>query len=216
MHWLKIIYYSILVVAFAGSFLGYGNKKYWLFIPLIGINLGIEVLRDILPDESPVEPSILLFQVIIEYSLLSLIISYFIQSRIKKKIIVGSIFVMIPVFILLQIVLISRNESYMYLNQTIAGPFICVWTILYLFEVAKHEYEFEISTNPMFWISLGNLLFYSGSFFSYAFGGYLMSTEPEWAATIFRIAQILNILLYILYFIGFLCLRLRKSYYTQL
>lgn len=216
MHWLKIIYYSILGIAFIGSFLGYGNKKYWLFIPLIGINLGIEVLRDFLPDDSPVEPSILLFQVIVEYSILSLIISYFIQSPLKKKIIVGSVFVVIPVFILLQIFLISRNESYKYLNQTIEAPFICVWTILYLFEVARHEYEFEISTNPMFWISLGNLLFYSGSFFSYGFGGYLMSTDPKWGQTIFLIAQILNILLYILYFIGFLCLRIRKSYYSQL
>jgi hypothetical protein len=216
MHWLKIIYYSMLVVALVGSFFGYNNKKYWLFIPLIAISLGIEILRDLLPDDSLVEPSILLFQVIAEYSILSLIISHFIQSPTKKKIIIGSIVVVIPLFILLQIFLISRYPTYTYLNNTIEAPFICLWTILYLFEVARHEYEFEISTNPMFWISLGNLLFYSGSFFSYAFGSYLMSADAKGGDTIFLIAQILNILLYILYFIGFLCLRLRKSYYSQL
>ncbi|HYE55557.1 MAG TPA: hypothetical protein VD996_11960, partial [Chitinophagaceae bacterium] len=63
----------------------------------------------------------------------------------------------------------------------------------------------------MFWISLGNLLFFSGSFFSYGFGSYLESKERlATANTIYMIARILNILLYILYFIGFICLRKKK------
>lgn len=217
MHWLKIVYYFVLAISLAAAIIfAYRNRKYVLFIPLIGINLAIEVIREFMPKDSPVEPVILLIQVISEYSILSLIISYFIQSAVKKRIILMSIFLVIPAFIILQILLIGKSTSYKYLNQMIEAPFICLWTILYLFEAAKHDQEFEIRTNPMFWISLGNLLFYSGSFFSYGFGSYLTSRGSDMGGTIFLIAQLLNILLYILYFIGFLCLRIKKSYYSQL
>jgi hypothetical protein len=106
------------------------------------------------------------------------------------------------------LVLVPRSESYKYLDLMIESPFLCAWTILYLFETVKQEEEFEVTRNPMFWISLGNLLFFSGSFFSYGFGSYLAAKGNTHAADIiFWIARVLNILLYILYFIGFLCLR---------
>lgn len=213
MEWPKIIYYAVLVIALAGSFLGYRDRRYVLFIPLIALSLAIEIIREFVDRGSPLDTATLLFMVIVEYSLLSLIISNFIQSRIKRKVTISSVFVMIPLFIILQVTLISKNSSYHYLNQMIAAPLLCVWTISYLFEAAKHDEEFEITKSPMFWICLGNLLFYSGSFFSYGFGGYLSSKgSKDTANTIFWIARILNILLYILYFIGFLCLRKRKSY----
>jgi hypothetical protein len=214
MSWPKIIYFLVIALAFAGSFFAVKNRKYILFIPLIGFVLIVEVLRQLI-GITEVDKSILLFAVIVEYSLLSWILSNFIQSNTKRRIIIASIFVLVPVFILMQLTLMSKGDSYRYLNQMIQAPFICVWTVFYLFEAAKNDEEVNITKNPMFWISLGNLLFYSGSFFSYGFGSYLLSKGSTQSEAIFWIARILNILLYIFYFIGFLCLQTKRLYLSR-
>jgi hypothetical protein len=213
MAWPKILYYGVLCIALIMSFRTIKYSRYILFIPLIAFSLIIELAREYLVHESPIDKATLLLIVMVEYSLLSLIISNFIQSKMKRKMIIYSNFLMIPLFIILQLFVVSVNESYRFLNQMIAGPLICAWTILYLFDTAKHDEEFAITRSPMFWISLGNLLFYSGSFFSYGFGPYLLlKGNKDVAEAIFWIARILNILLYILYAIGFLCLKSTKQY----
>jgi hypothetical protein len=205
MHWLKIVYYGIMAIALLASLRGYNRKGYVLFIPLLALSLAVEILRHFYP-------TLKAFRLFIpvEYTLLSLIISTFINSRTKQLIIRSSIFILVPIFIYIELYLADKNLSYKFLDLMIASPFLCVWTILYLFETVKQEEEFEVTRNPMFWISLGNLLFFSGSFFSYGFGSYLVFKNSNLAETVFWIARILNILLYILYFIGFLCLRTRK------
>jgi hypothetical protein len=206
MHWLKIVYYGIMAIALLGSLRGYNRKGYVLFIPLLALSLAVEILRLVYPEL--IRPLRLFIPM--EYTLLSLIISTFINSRTKRLIIRSSIFILVPIFIFIELYLADQSRSYKYLDLMIASPFLCVWTILYLFETVKQEEEFEVTRNPMFWISLGNLLFFSGSFFSYGFGSYLAFKNSDLAETVFWIARILNILLYILYFIGFLCLRRRK------
>lgn len=203
MHWLKIVYYAIMALALLASLRGYNRKGYQLFIPLLALSLGVEIARHYYP--GPNKPLRVFFAV--EYTLLTLIISTFIHSHTKRLIMRSSIFVLVPVFIFIELYLEDQGWSYKFLDLLIGSPFICLWTILYLFETVRQEEEFEVTRNPMFWISLGNLLFFSGSFFSYGFGSYLMYKQSELAETVFWIARILNILLYILYFIGFLCLR---------
>lgn len=205
MNWPKIIYYAIMAIALLASFRGYNRKGYVLFIPLLALSLTVEVLRHFYGDLKA-------FRLFIpmEYTLLSLIISTFINSRTKQLIIRASIFILVPVFIFIELYLADQSRSYKYLDLMIASPFLCVWTILYLFETVKQEEEFEVTRNPMFWISLGNLLFFSGSFFSYGFGSYLAVKNKELADSVFWIARVLNILLYIFYFIGFLCLRKKR------
>lgn len=204
---LKAVYFSVLGIALLASLLSFKDRRYILFIPLMALILGVEVIREIVDER--LDSYVLLALAIGEYTFLSLIIRNFIYSPLKRKVILVSIFIMVPVFIVVQLT-IGQQASYKYLNQMIESPLICAWTVLYLFETARHDEEFEIFSHPMFWISLGNLLFYSGSLFSYGFGSLLTAKQRDDAAqTVFMIARILNILLYLLYFIGFLCI-LRK------
>lgn len=214
MNWPKIIYYLVLALALAGSFRAVKDRRYILFIPLIGFVLGSEILREYI-DQDKVDKAVLLFAVIVEYALLSWIISNFIQSELKRRIIIFSVFILVPLFIIMQILFIADNKAFQYLNQLIEAPFICAWTVFYLFEAAKDNEEVNITRNPMFWISLGNLLFYSGSFFSYGFGSFLLSKGSKQAENIYWIARILNILLYIIYFIGFLCIKKKRLYLSR-
>lgn len=206
MHWLKTVYFTVMALAFLASLRGYKQREYVLFIPLLALSFSVEMLRHLYPKLE----STLRFFVAVEYAFLALIISNFIHSRKKRLVIQSSIFVIVPVLIFIQWKIVNRSPAYQYLDVMIESPFVCVWTILYLFETIKQEQEFEVTKNPMFWISLGNLLFFSGSFFSYGFGSYLAFKGSAMAQTIYGIARVLNILLYILYFIGFLCLKKKR------
>lgn len=211
MHWLKYVYYGVMVLALLASLRGIKHRQYFLFIPLLALSIAVEIARDVVSEETK---HYLNFFIAIEYTLLALIISGFIHSRSKRLLIRASIFILVPLFIFIQLFL-ARNPAYKYFDMMIEAPFLCAWTILYLFETVKQEEDFEVTKNPMFWISLGNLLFFSGSFFSYGFGSYLASQgNTHMAEIIFLIARVLNILLYILYFIGFLCLK-RRPYSLQ-
>jgi hypothetical protein len=210
MHWLKIIYLIFMTFAFIASFAGMKDRRYMLFVPLLALSLGVELAKVIVEPLTADQRNKFHLFIAVEYALLSWIISNFIRSTIKKRIIRLSILILVPVLVLVQLKFGLENSPYQFLAHIIQTPFICVWTILYLFETAKQDEEFEIGRNPMFWISLGNLLFFGGGFFSYGFGSYLELTNPDMANTIFWIARILNILLYILYFIGFTCLWKRR------
>ncbi|HEY0676705.1 MAG TPA: hypothetical protein VGD17_00410 [Chitinophagaceae bacterium] len=209
MYWIKVVYFILMFLALLASFWGYGQKKYVLFIPLLAISLVTELARDFIRPQYPgLEPWLDLY-VVIEYIILSYIISMFLISRSKKMLIRASIFILTPIFLIN--IFGEPLLDVKYLNHLISAPFLCVWTIFYLFEIANTDEEFDIKKNPMFWISLGNLLFFSGSFFSYGFGGYLAEKgNDDLADTILWIARSLNILLYILYITGFLCLK-RKT-----
>lgn len=192
----------MMALALLASLRGYNRKGYVLFIPYLAVSLAWELLKHAYPKST----DIFGYFIAVEYTFLSLIIASFIHSRTKRLIIISSIFILVPVLVFIQAALVDKSESYKFLDLMIAAPFICAWTILYLFETVQQEADFEVTKNPMFWISLGNLLFFSGSFFSYGFGSYLAFKGSEMADTIFWIARVLNILLYILYFIGFLCI----------
>lgn len=218
MDWAKTIYYITLSLAFIASLRAVKHPKYILFIPLLAVGLLVEVLIDILPKTPEMtkikSTYITALYIAVEYAFLSWIISNFIRSTWKKKLIRYSIFFLVPLFVVIRFTIAVTCKTYGYLDLMIEAPFLCLWTIFYLFETAMHDEEFEITSNPMFWISLGNLLFFSGSFFSYGFGSYMVANEElETAQKIYWIAKGLNILLYILYFIGFLCLRKRIQSY---
>jgi hypothetical protein len=211
MHALKIVYYLAVSLAFIASLRSVNDRKYILFIPLLLFGLLVELAGDFHIFSEYIIACVDAAYTAVEYALLSYIISKFIYSRTKRLLIRYSILVLVPLFVFIHFTVANQNPNYGYLTMLIESPLICIWTILYLFESARQDYEFEISRNPMLWISLGNLLFFSGSFFSYGFGSYLLASGNEHTAdAVFWIARILNILLYIIYFIGFLWLTKKR------
>lgn len=196
-------YLLVMTLALIASIKYYKDSRYVLFIPLLGLSLSVELVKYFFLDDKTKDHFDSLF-IAIEYSLLANIIANFIVSETKRKIIRISPLIVVPVFLIVHFTIFTQNHFYSFVNLMIAAPLLCIWTIIYMFEVVKQEEELEIFRNPMFWISLANLLFFSGSFFSYGFGNYMLyKGEEDIAKAIFWIARILNILLYILYFIGF-------------
>lgn len=83
----------------------------------------------------------------------------------------------------------------------------------YFYDLYQNDSLINITVQPLFWISVGNFLFYSGTFFVMGLLEEVKKTDPALADRLFLINTFLNILLYTFWSIGFLCLRksTRKS-----
>lgn len=204
---MEVFYYILVIISFAILLLTKGaNKQLKLFIPLLLLTLIVEGARFILSKDNLVAVSLFSIYTPTEYLLLSLFAASIIKPSYKRTIIYFSIPFFVIISLVLQFKVDSPNYFYKYLDVLIEAPLMLMWSLFYIFQLFTDEETFHFKSNPFFWISVGNLLFFAGSFFSYGFGSYLHNMEQyKLADAIFWIARILNIVLYIFYNIGFLC-----------
>lgn len=212
---MQLFYYILLIISFIILLLTKGAyKQLRFFLPLLLLSLVVEGARFLLNTNSPIAKFLFSIYTPSEYLLLSLFAASIIKTSHKSTIIYFSIPVFVTLSLLLQFKGDSPNYFYKYLDVLIEAPLISIWSLFYIFQLFTDEETFHFKSNPFFWISVGNLLFFAGSFFSYGFGSYLHNVGQHGLAdAILWIARILNIVLYIFYNIGFLCSnsRLRKS-----
>lgn len=84
---------------------------------------------------------------------------------------------------------------------------ILILVLYYFYDLYKNDYLSSIKQTPLFWISVGNFFFYSGTFFVMGLIEEIKKYNLELAKEVFVINTILNILMYSFWAIGFLCLR---------
>lgn len=85
------------------------------------------------------------------------------------------------------------------------GAFICIFSVLFLIELYRSNEEVIINRNPHFWISVGNLFFYSGASFFMGFALNMLKGNTHLYMQLRYIVDFLNLLLYSLYIKAFLC-----------
>lgn len=133
-----------------------------------------------------------------------------IQSRKVKKIVLG----ILLGFIVLAVVLISMQGMYIF-NSTIyttGSLLIIAIGIYYFFELFQLKHAINLAREPAFWIACGLLFFYCCSFLLLGLVNYLYEVAPSVRQNLSTILAFLNILLYSLFTIGFLCrIRFRKT-----
>ncbi len=139
------------------------------------------------------------------YSALSYIYLKSIESAsILRKIIFYSIPVFIAIHIYLSIFVqkINAPNSYAFM---LAAVLIVVWSLTYFYNLLQSKTVLKLSATPLFWISTGNVLFYSGAFFVMGSLSFLLTNNKQLASKLFVLIYVLNYFLYSLYTIGFLC-----------
>jgi hypothetical protein len=210
---MSTVYYSILIFCF---FLLLLNKKYvgklFIFLALLLLSaITVEGLRFLFPNTIISNFAFSVYTPI-EYTLLSII--YYLL--LKKTVVRNLILISIPLFLILsfyvQFFLSSNNFFIKYIDVLIQSPLVCLMSILYLFEISIEEKDNEFKSNTFSWISIANILFFAGSFFSYAFGSFLLNKGSKTESDlVFLVSKYLNILLYILYAIGFIFSKWKKQ-----
>jgi len=149
------------------------------------------------------------FYAIVEYTLLCI---YFIQ-------VISLRYRLLVVYSIILFVLASASISYWYYhykyfpgaNINTEGVLICVICTYVLMNLDIHLFN-AIHKHPDFWISLGLLIFFVGTFFSNGLYTYLSGMNRDLANRLFDIInKPLNLILYSCFIIGFICAIPRKS-----
>jgi len=189
----------------------YPNTKYsyikW-FSPFLLATLVVEALGFYLSKIQ--EPNVFIFNFfsLIEFIFYMLIIRHIIKSRKAKKIIAGSsvVYFFISIGNILFFQGIGRFHSITYSLGCLVIVCICFYYFMELFSSPRSA---KLSGDPAFWICSGLLFFYCCSFPLYAFLNFWMGFRWMWKSFT-DIINILNIFLYTLFIIAFICSRTRK------
>lgn len=102
-------------------------------------------------------------------------------------------------------------ESFPGANINTEGVLICMICTYVLLNLDIRRYD-AIYKNPDFWICLGVIIFFGGTFFTNGLYTYLLEIDKGQAKKLFTIVNSpLNLIQYTCYIIGFLCAIPRRS-----
>lgn len=179
------------------------------FLPLLLLCLFTEAARTFSPGENLLTQYFFSLYTPAEYTILCTFYASVITNNRVNKIIYFTIPLFITFSLITQFQLDSTNYFYRYLDVLVEAPLMVTWIVFFFFQLFRDDTTYEFSQKATFWISAGNLLFFAGSFFSYAFKAFLFNhNQDELGEAIGWISRSFNLILYSSYIIAFLCPRM--------
>lgn len=137
--------------------------------------------------------------------LVSLIIS---SVRMKKIIwITVALYAMVAV---LNILFIQKMKTFHTTTYAVGCLLVVTFCSYYFFELFRFPKAGKLQRNPAFWICTGLLFFYCCGFPLYGLINLWSQTSMLMVQSFTKIVTLLNVFLYSLFTIGFLCIRTRK------
>ena len=135
---------------------------------------------------------------ILEVTLLGLLYYQFIKTQVFRQIVLISI----VVFDLLATYrLIADPHAYDDLSWSLSNALLIVYVLLFFYDLLKQPEIAVLTRYPMFWISSGILIFFSGTIFVFLFGKYIIS-DMDAMGDLWDMIKWLNILYNILLAVG--------------
>ena len=126
------------------------------------------------------------------------------------------IWLIIPIYLLISVInilFIQGMRSFHTVTYAMGCLLIVIFSVYYFFELFRRPQSVDLKTNPAFWICTGLLFFYCCGFPLYGLTNLLYNISTLIIRNFHGIIIILNIFLYTLFTIGFLC-RIRTRKYT--
>lgn len=130
------------------------------------------------------------------------------RDRIRKV-----IYLSIPVYLVfavLNIFFYQGINTFHTISFSVGSLLIVFYCILYFLDLLRRPPSEDLITNPIFWICSGLLFFYSCGFPLYGLVNVWADIAPILIDNLSRFINILNIFLYTLFTISFICIRTRK------
>jgi tellurite resistance protein TehA-like permease len=108
------------------------------------------------------------------------------------------------------ILFIQKMKTFHTVTYSLGCLLIVLFCIYYFFELFRLPKSVKLKHNPAFWICTGLLFFYCCGFPLYGLINYWSDISKLILKNFDKIITILNIFLYTLFTIAFLCIRTRK------
>ncbi len=205
------VYSYFIVLSFIVSLIVYTSPRHpflKIFPPFLFATLAAEFAGNYLTSIHEPNTVIYNFFSVIEFVFYMLLISLIIKNRKAKKIIrwCSLLYAIISIG---NILFFQGFEQFHTVTYSLGCLVIVIICIYYFLELFRSPRLVKLSADPAFWICSGLLFFYCCGFPLYAFINYWKGFK--WMIKSFtEIVGILNIFLYSLFVISFLCSRNRK------
>lgn len=204
--------YTIFLTVYFG--IAVGQRKFltgnfrWLFY-LMCVTWVVETLGYFLKHHVNTNPMYHAFQPV-EYALYSLFFSETLRQPLVKRFVAISIglYALFAVCNVLFFQSLHIPGSY---NFILEASLLLTWTLVYFYQLYVFFEPQKVWQVPEFWVCTGILFFYAGTFFQMGLHSYLIRSNRELANRLYVINHLLNILLYGLITVGFLCKASQKK-----
>jgi len=204
---LKYVYYFLLLSGFL--ILLIRRKKlgslFIFFFPLYFFNLATQIANDVLIHQKVNTFPFYHINQFIGALLLNAYYYLLLEKRTYRNIVLAGFSCFAFYFAYHFLYHIENIRTIDFSDFVVEGLFICVYVVAYLLELYRKDVIVILKQNPHFWISIGNLIFFSGCMFIMGFSNYLRQNDIELYARLVYINYFLNLLLYSLYIKAFLC-----------
>lgn len=212
-------YIYFIVISFIASIsIFYKNKHSQLYLKLFSaflfISLVIELLGYYRRSMGQNNLALYNFFTTFEFCFYCYIISMIVQNKKFKKRIGVSVIVY-ALFAITNIFLIQKMGTFHTISYSIGCLLVVYCCVYYFFELFQLNQTIKLKNNPAFWICSGLLFFYCCSFPLYGLINFWDDISKLVVRNFGNIASILNIFLYSLFTIAFLCIRTPKYTSSQ-
>jgi hypothetical protein len=148
---------------------------------------------------------------IIEYGFVAFL--YYHSTAIRRRSWVVISFCIYTIFVLVNMIFLSDHFTHNY--TFIIRCLLFIWlTLAYFWQLSQSHDIVKLTQIPLFWISVGIFVFSMGSIFVQGLGSDV--TDKELAFAIYLLNPILNIYLYTMFIISFLCTQRNPGYSSSL
>ncbi len=130
-----------------------------------------------------------------------IIIVYFSELERYKK---WMFYSLIAVILVSLIEILFFKQKYASIYQTIESIFIITWTLLFLQELLLANTENNFTDYPLFWISIGYLIFEVSVLFNFSAFNFISNYGKEYLPLMKNIRIATNYVLYSMYIVAFL------------
>jgi len=180
----------------------YSYLKY--FSPFLLLSLGVEMLGWNLRAQRINTLFLYNFFTAFEFVFYLWVIRKVIQSAVIKKALYYILFIY-PFLAIINIVFIQKINHFHTLTYAIGCLLIIFFCIYYFFELFRVQHSIRLSSEPAFWICSALLFFYSCTFPLFVATNLLLNIPDVISRNASFILTLLNVLLYSLFIIAFLC-----------
>lgn len=213
---LYIYFIAISFLASLSVFISSTNASFYLklFPPFLLATLIVESLGSYL--SSTGNPNVWLYNffTVVEFCFYLWIVSLIVNNSRMKKII-RVILIFFALASVGNIIFIQKMKAFHTVTYAIGCLLIVAVCIYYFFELFKYPKSVKLKNTPAFWICSGLLFFYCCGFPLFGMFNFLSGISKLIIKNFYTIIVILNIFLYSLFTIAFLC-RLKTRKYTSL